>query len=199
MNRQQQEGSETLNTLTNGTLYNKTLYSKVQFKTSNEQQTSTQTDADATTIKLRRFGENDKFFVDQRQNSSSNISNSKKLYKSYVDMLDEVKTRNPWERRHRSVDFISKAPPVEKIAKPIPEQVLPKIKRNSNHKIMKSSNFERHMRSMFEMSHSHFHRNINMKTLNQSHDSIKGLLQAAPTTLPKKLLKSRCQNRSSSP
>ena len=78
MKRQQQEGIETLNTLTNGTLYNKMIYSKVALKT-NEQQTSTQTleekknetDAD-TTIKLKRFGENSQFFVDQRLGSIQN-------------------------------------------------------------------------------------------------------------------------------
>ena len=52
---------------------------------------------------------------------------------------------------------------------------------------------------MFEMSHSHFHRNINMKTLNQSLDesTIRSLLKAP--SLPKKLLNSKSQKRSPSP
>ena len=89
------------------------------------------------TIKLRRFGENAQFFVDQRLN----MPNSKRLYKSYVDMLDEKKTEYPWERRrNKSVDIIRKAPVEQKEIQS--GEYLPKLRRNSNNKNMKSVNFD---------------------------------------------------------
>ena len=69
------------------------------------------------------------------------MPNSKRLYKSYVDMLDEKKTEYPWERRrNKSVDIIRKAPVEQKEIQS--GEYLPKLRRNSNNKNMKSVNFD---------------------------------------------------------